>query len=400
MKEDIIRPPVLLRAAIAAIVLLTAFTLDLPGESGLSLSPHGTTTAQTAGPSSPAKVIVMGDSLSIGCCAPIDETWPSLLTKRLGAELENLAQGTTTSESLISMDRTFPSGRTQSQLDEALSLIVESDNVAAVTLAVGIIEFLLVDPDTGVNCFVAGTSACEELFQAASENLQANLHFIVGELHAAMDPGTPLLMMNYYFGSDWKLNTIILSESQEHGAMFVNLAEYFRNRHSELQIDWIHKNELGHRVIADLLTNAVPPDSDGDGLSDLMEGILNSDPAMTDSDGDDCLDGVEFGPQRSAGGRRDPMNFWDFFDTPDINNVRDKAITISDIGRIVARFGTFGDPAIDPLSQPLPSGYHTAFDRTPLGPNVWNLGAPNGSVMIQDIGLSVAQFGHSCAGTP
>ena len=120
--------------------------------------------------------------------------------------------------------------------------------------------------------------------------------------------------------------------------------------------------------------------------------ILDAD---TDSDG--CTDLQELGASAVLGGRRDPTNFWDFFDTPDGNNVRDRAITIGDIGRIVARFGTFGDPGIDPLSPPPASGYHTAFDRTPLGPNLWNLGAPNGNVTIQDVGLEVAQFGHSCA---
>ena len=119
-------------------------------------------------------------------------------------------------------------------------------------------------------------------------------------------------------------------------------------------------------------------------------------PPSGDSDGDGCTDAQELGPSAVLGGLRDPKSFWDFFDTPDGNNVRDRAITIGDIGRIVARFGTFGDPAIDPLSLPAALGYHTAFDRTPLGPELWNLGPPDGAVTIQDIGLMVVQFGHSC----
>ena len=108
----------------------------------------------------------MGDSISVACCAAIDATWPYMLTKRLGAELEKLAIGGATTESLISMIRTFPSGRTQSQLDEALSLLAESDNVAAVTLAIGPNEiFALRDPDTGQRCFLIPTTSCVELIE-------------------------------------------------------------------------------------------------------------------------------------------------------------------------------------------------------------------------------------------
>ena len=117
----------------------------------------------------------------------------------------------------------------------------------------------------------------------------------------------------------------------------------------------------------------------------------------SDTDNDGCTDGQELGSTAVLGGARNPKRFWDFFDTPDNSNVRDRAITIADIGRIVARFGTTGDPAGDPLSPPPAIGYHTAFDRTPVGPELWNLGPPDGAVTIQDIGLMVAQFGHSCA---
>jgi len=91
---------------------------------------------------------------------------------------------------------------------------------------------------------------------------------------------------------------------------------------------------------------------------------------------------------------RDPHNFWDFFDTPP----RDRQVTVGDIGRVVAHFGDFGDPNMDLESEPPSDGYHPAFDRTPLGPGIWNAGAPDGSVTIQDLGLVVAQFGHSCSG--
>ena len=63
---------------------------------------------------------------------------------------------------------------------------------------------------------------------------------------------------------------------------------------------------------------------------------------------------------------------------------------------MVAHFGTIGDTGIDPLSPADQSDYHTAFDRTLAGPNIWNLGPPNGGISILDIVLTVAQFGHDC----
>ena len=126
-------------------------------------------------------------------------------------------------------------------------------------------------------------------------------------------------------------------------------------------------------------------------------------PPPGDSDNDGCTDAQELGSIPILGGQRDPNNFWDFFDTPDAANVRDRAVTVADIGRVVGRFGTFGNLPLSleeqvqaALSPPPPAGFHPAFDRTPVGPELWNIGPPNGGVTIQDIGLIVAQFGHTC----
>ncbi|MEX1254352.1 MAG: flexitail domain-containing putative surface protein [Dehalococcoidia bacterium] len=118
--------------------------------------------------------------------------------------------------------------------------------------------------------------------------------------------------------------------------------------------------------------------------------------AAPDSDGDGCTNAQEDGPTATLGGQRDGKNFWDFFDTPAGANVRDGAVTSGDLARVVARFGANGSAALDPLSPPPASGYHTAFDRTPSTPNVWNLGPPNASITAQDIALIVGQFGHTC----
>ena len=298
----------LLPFAVAAIVLILAFTINAPGITGVRIAADSTPTAQIAADSiptaqiaefsSPAKVIVLGDSFSIGCCAPIEKTWPSMFAARLEADLANVARGGETSESLIHTPYTWPSGRTQSQFNEALSLLAESDNIVAVTLAIGINDlFAPRDPNTGESCFVSETSACRELIEAAFLTYQANLHFVVGELRSATDPGTPLLMMSNYFGSpDWRLNRIIQSEINHHEAIPVPASKCFRETSEQLLVsDGIHTSEAGHRVIADLHTNAFPPDTDGDGLSDLMEGVLNTNPFLQDSNRDECLNAAEFG---------------------------------------------------------------------------------------------------------
>ncbi len=120
---------------------------------------------------------------------------------------------------------------------------------------------------------------------------------------------------------------------------------------------------------------------------------------LFDLDRDGCADFHEEGADPRHGGLRNPKSFWDFFDTPDAANARDRAVTVNDLARIVARFGSTGDPAIDPLSAPPASGYHPAFDRSPPGGggDAWDAGPANGAVGADDIAAAVAQFGHTCA---
>ena len=117
-----------------------------------------------------------------------------------------------------------------------------------------------------------------------------------------------------------------------------------------------------------------------------------------DTDRDGCSNSRELGPNPVQGGQRDPDSFWDFFDTPDAGNQRDRVVVVTDILRVVQRFGTSGSPSLDPLSAPPPAGYHTAFDRSPplAGAAVWQPNAPDGTINIGDVFLSVVQFGHAC----
>ena len=143
------------------------------------------------------------------------------------------------------------------------------------------------------------------------------------------------------------------------------------------------------------------PDFDGDTICDGAD---------LDDDNDGCTDEQEMGPSAASGGARNPKYFWDFFDVPTGSPpARDMRVTIGDVGAVVARFGTFRDPApsegealIEALTAPLATGYHTAFDRSPpeQGADVWDAGPPDGTITIGDIGAAVAQFGHTCVVAP
>jgi hypothetical protein len=170
-----------------------------------------------------------------------------------------------------------------------------------------------------------------------------------------------------------------------------------------------------YQGVPGLMLAAFPelPDPDGDGLdyaADNCPTVVNAgqtntdgdksgDACDADDDNDGCSDGRENGSIPTLGGLRNPLNFWDFFDTPTGPMLlRDRAVTVGDIAAVVARFGSSGSKAIDPLSVPgAAPAYHTGYDRTAAGenPNGLALG-PNGSVTVQDVSLNVAQFGHSC----
>ncbi len=131
----------------------------------------------------------------------------------------------------------------------------------------------------------------------------------------------------------------------------------------------------GSADIGDVDNPYSPNDWDVDGLTQAVEG--------------QTAPGSE-----ASGGRRDPTNHYDFFDTP-AGDGRDNAITIGDIGGVVAHFGTAtGD-----------ENYSPAFDRSPPDAadptynNAWNVNAPDGGVAIGDIGAVVAQFGHASPST-
>ena len=118
-----------------------------------------------------------------------------------------------------------------------------------------------------------------------------------------------------------------------------------------------------------------------------------------DTDRDGCTDVAEQGADPRQGGLRNSKIFWDFIDQW-TGSVRDRHINIIDVGAVVSRLWTVGDPSGDPLDPPTSRfGYHSSADRTPPlpGSDIWDAGPPDGNINIIEIGLVVAQFGHACA---
>ncbi len=141
-------------------------------------------------------------------------------------------------------------------------------------------------------------------------------------------------------------------------------------------------------------SSPTPKDPGGDTDGDTVTNDID-----LDDDNDGCADVQELGLNAALGGRRDPHNFWDFYDVPTgAGLTRDGSVSGPDIFAVIGRFNTTGSAAIDPLSMAPASGYHTAYDRGPLvGPDPWDLGAANGSIASTDIFAIIAQFNHSCA---
>jgi alpha-tubulin suppressor-like RCC1 family protein len=128
-------------------------------------------------------------------------------------------------------------------------------------------------------------------------------------------------------------------------------------------------------------TCSLPPDSDQDGCTDTAE------------------QNTAVGSQ-SSGGRRNYKLFWDFFDVWEFSGtwLRDEVISLDDVFALVPRFATTGSTTTSPLVQPTStSNYHVAYDRTFLGPDLWDLGPPDGVISLDEMLWVGNQFAHSCA---
>ena len=176
-------------------------------------------------------VIVMGDSIAFGFGVPYEERWATIFAEQTGNDLVNLGIVGTRSNGLVEQIFDWPSGRSQSQLDEALSLLAEATPgaVSTVTLGIGLNDWLWLRDLDGTFCAFTTTPACDDLVAQAIAGIEVNLHIILTELTAALEPDTHLLVMTYYdiwnADSTAAMNSIILSEIAEHGAIHVDAAK-------------------------------------------------------------------------------------------------------------------------------------------------------------------------------
>ncbi|HEX5480364.1 MAG TPA: flexitail domain-containing putative surface protein [Dehalococcoidia bacterium] len=180
-------------------------------------------------------------------------------------------------------------------------------------------------------------------------------------------------------------------------------------------------------------TDALNPDTDGDGLSDSAEidtyhtdplvadtdgdGLSDGDEVHTyqtnalvaDTDGDGCGDGREVGSDHRLGGQRDPNNPYDFYDVPApalLNGYTgqkpDGAVGVnSDVLAVLAYVGI---PSNDPRYTQDLDGNGVSdglqYDRTlSADPNQpWRSGPPDGGIGINSDVLAVlAQSGNTCS---
>jgi hypothetical protein len=130
---------------------------------------------------------------------------------------------------------------------------------------------------------------------------------------------------------------------------------------------------------------AVQSDFDGDTIADFFD---------DDDDNDGCTDAAErqLAPgSEETGGRRNGKHSYDFYDT-DGNKQIDLFI---DIFAVASAFGADADDE----GPGEPDGYDPALDRSapPLGADVWDMGAPDGTIdLFTDIFGVAFQYGHHC----
>jgi hypothetical protein len=153
-------------------------------------------------------------------------------------------------------------------------------------------------------------------------------------------------------------------------------------------------------------------------VSDYGRMVLRVQAQSPDTDGDGCTDVEEAGSVPRFGGDRDPASPWDFFDVPaplgtaaapdgrpviGPSSARNGAITLHDAAVVIAYMGRkSSNPAYfdDNNGDGTPDGQQ--LDRSPstVSGELWHSGPPNGVISMQDVGVLLAQMGHTCAAAP
>lgn len=158
-------------------------------------------------------------------------------------------------------------------------------------------------------------------------------------------------------------------------------------------------------------TDPCDPDSDDDGLPDGAEVIAGTDPLNPDTDGDNCDDGRELGPFHGAGGERNPLDPYDFYDVPvpalrlSPAGARDKGVGITtDLLALMAYSGitsSHPDYLADYDGNGVADGLQ--YDRRPsvLPTMPWRSGPPDGGIgATTDMVAMLAQSGNDCGSMP
>lgn len=151
-----------------------------------------------------------------------------------------------------------------------------------------------------------------------------------------------------------------------------------------IDIDGLPSGDYYLRVEADPQGHLVESD-ETDNVSTIVVRIQSGVVSVLDSDDDGCDDAQEQGLSPDAGGRRDPLDPWDFYDV-----TSNGAIDLSDTLAVLGKFGL----------QPGNAGYDAAFDRVRGDPDPWRTTAATGAhagIDLEDALANLASFGHTCA---
>lgn len=154
---------------------------------------------------------------------------------------------------------------------------------------------------------------------------------------------------------------------------------------------------------------------DTDAIMNLDEVPQGTSPCTGDTENDSCNEGPETGadlPQ--SGGERDARDPWDFYDVPapaggtgtdgkkilTAASVRNRAVTLQDVGVILSYVGRTGSDAYytsDLNGDGLADG--PQLDRTPsmIPGELWHSGPPNAAISLQDVGVALEQVGDQCS---
>jgi hypothetical protein len=112
---------------------------------------------------------------------------------------------------------------------------------------------------------------------------------------------------------------------------------------------------------------------------------------ISDADRDNCPDRNELSGAEGDGGRRDPLNRWDY-----MNPTHDGMNRVDDIVLVNSQYFK-DDTDSNPGEPPFAPGYNQDTDRRLLvGGNAWNLDGPNGLQRVDDTVAMLNQYFHDC----